>query len=59
MDYLHTAAAQRGAKQIRLKTYPANVRALALYQKMGYVFQGEQAGQLTGVLTLPPEGRSG
>jgi len=46
MQYLHAAAAARGAKTIRLKVYADNMRAKALYERLGYVAAGESAGQL-------------
>ena len=55
MEFLHATARRRGARQIRLKTYPDNVCALGLYRKLGYVFGGEEKGQLVGTLTLETE----
>lgn len=55
MEFLHAVARQRCASQIRLKTYADNACALALYRKLGYVFQGEEKGQLVGILTLATE----
>jgi [ribosomal protein S18]-alanine N-acetyltransferase len=53
MLYLHTEARFRGAKQVRLKVYPDNVRAVALYRSLGYEF-GEtlEHGQLVGIKHL-------
>ena len=52
MLHLHEVARARGATRIRLKVYPDNAAAIALYESLGYVF-GEQAeGQLVGVVTL-------
>lgn len=52
MEFLHAAARYRGARTIRLKVYPRNVRAVRLYESLGYVFRGEEAGQLVGFLDL-------
>ena len=48
MQYLHAAAAARGAKKIRLKVYPDNLAAIRLYTNLGYTFRSEEAGQLVG-----------
>lgn len=48
MHFLHVAARQRGASQIRLKVYPENQAAVALYQKLGYRFEEQISGQLVG-----------
>jgi|GEM_PF-502999 len=59
MEFLHAAARQRGANRIRLKVYPDNLRAMALYRSLGYEFQGAQDGQLIGIRPLnPPDVRS-
>jgi ribosomal-protein-alanine N-acetyltransferase len=50
--FLHAAARRRGCDKIRIRVYTQNARALALYQKLGYRFESEQAGQLVGYLTL-------
>jgi ribosomal protein S18 acetylase RimI-like enzyme len=42
MSYLHYLAKSAGAVRIRLKVYPANETALALYRSFGYVFDNEQ-----------------
>lgn len=52
MEALHKAARERGARQIRLKVYSDNNRAVALYNSLGYKFLGEQDGQLIGILEL-------
>ncbi len=52
MRYLHAAAANRGAESIRLKVYPENTRAKALYEKLGYMSAGETDGQVLYTLTL-------
>ncbi|MFY3742678.1 GNAT family N-acetyltransferase [Anaeromyxobacter sp. Red801] len=53
MEYLHCEARRRGAPRIRLKVYPANAAAVALYRSLGYEFQGEERGQLVGYKALP------
>jgi len=57
MEFLHVLARQRGAKRIRLRVYPENVRALALYQSLGYAFNLKRGtdGQILGFLELIPE----
>ena len=52
MQYLHAAAAARGAKTIRLKVYAHNARAKALYERLGYIAAGESGGQLLYTLEL-------
>jgi ribosomal protein S18 acetylase RimI-like enzyme len=54
MDALHRAAAGNGASQVRLKVYPGNIAAMRLYQRLGYVFSSEEAGQRVGLLALSP-----
>jgi ribosomal protein S18 acetylase RimI-like enzyme len=49
MEFLHVAAALRGAKKVRLHVEPGNTRAMSLYKSLGYVFIGEEAGQLLGI----------
>ena len=56
MDYLHQTARERGARRVRLKVYPENSRALAWYQKLGYVFADKEAGQWVGLLELTGAG---
>ena len=53
MQYLHLNARLRGAPSIRLKVYPDNSRAIALYRKLGYQFGDSlEKGQLVGTLPL-------
>jgi ribosomal-protein-alanine N-acetyltransferase len=53
MMYLHVEAKRRGAPRIRLKVYPDNQPAMALYRSLGYVFQPELvSGQLVGFKEL-------
>jgi [ribosomal protein S18]-alanine N-acetyltransferase len=52
VHFLHAAAKMRGARQVRLKVYPGNTRAIRLYEKVGYIFIGEESGQLLAHLTL-------
>ena len=49
MEFLHAAAAARGANKIRLRVDPCNARAISLYESLGYVFQGEESGQLLAI----------
>lgn len=57
MEFLHGIARQRGAKRIRLRVYPDNVRAMKLYRSLGYSFETNRDadGQLVGFLNLNPE----
>jgi len=52
MQFLHAAARLRGAGKIRLKVYPDNTAAVALYRRLGYRFEGEEAGQWVGYFDL-------
>jgi len=52
MQFLHATARQRGAARIRLKVYPDNTKAIALYRSLGYVFQAGEGGQSVGFLEL-------
>jgi ribosomal protein S18 acetylase RimI-like enzyme len=52
MHFLHAAAAARGAPRVRLKVYPGNTAARRLYERLGYVFEGESHGQLVGLFNL-------
>jgi GNAT superfamily N-acetyltransferase len=58
MHFLHAAAAARRAPRVRLKVYPGNVKAKKLYDRLGYVFDGESHGQLVGVLHLEARGHA-
>lgn len=56
MLYLHAEAARRGAPRIRLKVYPDNAHAVALYRSLGYVYADAlEKGQLVGVKELRRE----
>lgn len=50
--FLHAAAQRRGCDKIRIRVYPQNTHAVALYKQLGYCFESEQAGQMVGFLTL-------
>lgn len=52
MEHLHDEARRRGAKQVRIKVYPDNVAARRLYERLGYEFEGEEDGQLVGLIWL-------
>jgi [ribosomal protein S18]-alanine N-acetyltransferase len=52
MERLHAEAQGRGAEQVRLRVHPDNDSALRLYRSLGYVFGGEEDGQLVGLLAL-------
>ena len=53
MNALHAAAAAHGARTVRLKVYPDNQAAIALYRKLGYRFGDRDGEQLVGTLALP------
>jgi ribosomal-protein-alanine N-acetyltransferase len=48
MEFLHLSARLAGAPRVRLKVYPDNQRAVALYTSLGYRFEGDDRGQLVG-----------
>lgn len=59
MDALHAMAVENGARRVMLKVYPDNRAAVALYQRIGYVFDDRSQGQLVGHIDLPRAGVSG
>ncbi len=52
MEFLHAAAQMKGAHQVRLKCYKRNLRAMSLYQSLGYEFVENSDEQLVGVKKL-------
>jgi [ribosomal protein S18]-alanine N-acetyltransferase len=52
MAFLHAAAKQRGAGQVRLTVYKDNERAVELYRRLGYVFSPKNDRELIGILAL-------
>ena len=51
MNALHSLARLRGAESVRLRVAPGNSAARALYEAMGYVFDGTMdRGELVGAL---------
>ena len=52
MGFLHHAARQKGASQVRVKVYPENVASKRMVEKMGYQFSSQSQGQLVGYITL-------
>ena len=52
MLFLHAAARGRGAEKVRLKVYPDNTRAVALYRGLGYSFESREGEQLVGIAQL-------
>ena len=44
MDFLHLAAARRGASKVRLRVQMGNARAISLYEALGYVFEDNRDG---------------
>ncbi len=59
MRELHRAAAERGSSAVRLRVHEDNVRARRLYERLGYVYAGEDRGELVMNLSLPPISASG
>jgi ribosomal-protein-alanine N-acetyltransferase len=56
MDDLHRRAGENGAEKVRLKVYKDNVRAVNLYERLGYVFFAEEGEQRVGLLELISQG---
>jgi ribosomal protein S18 acetylase RimI-like enzyme len=52
MEYLHGEARRRGASRVRLKAYPENAAALAMYRTLGYEFGETEGQQVLGFKTL-------
>jgi len=53
MHFLGAAAKCRGAQKVRLRVKPQNVRAVSLYESLGYKFRSEEdGGFLVGFLEL-------
>jgi ribosomal protein S18 acetylase RimI-like enzyme len=52
MDHLHHEARERGATTVRLKVDKKNHKAIALYQRMNYVFISNEGENLIGNLNL-------
>ena len=52
MRFLHAAARARGANLVRLKVHPLNLPARRLYERLGYRFDGMDAGEEIGTLSL-------
>jgi ribosomal-protein-alanine N-acetyltransferase len=57
MNFLHDTARKRGAKKVRLRVKAENVRALALYNSLGYSFPHHEKQYLVGFLDLQPTDR--
>lgn len=56
MDFLHLAAARRGADKIRLRVHRDNVKAIALYRSLGYdLGQDAEPDYLLGFKALRPK----
>jgi ribosomal-protein-alanine N-acetyltransferase len=52
MMFLHAAARRRGAKRVRLKVHRQNVRAIKLYEQVGYRFESASEDELVGFIDL-------
>jgi ribosomal protein S18 acetylase RimI-like enzyme len=50
--FLHRAARDKGAPRVRLRVYPDNTAAIGLYEGLGYIFEGEECGQMVGFIDL-------
>lgn len=46
MTHLHAEAARRGATVVRLRVHADNITARRLYESIGYVYTGEERGEL-------------
>lgn len=46
MTHLHAEARRRGAVRVRLRVHHDNLRARRLYESMGYMYAGEDRGEL-------------
>ena len=49
MLHLESAAQIKGANQIRLTVYKENINAIALYNKLGYIFSDKNDNELIGI----------
>jgi [ribosomal protein S18]-alanine N-acetyltransferase len=54
MRWLHLAAERRGSRRVRLRVSRDNARAIALYERTGYIFAGADGPLLTGFKQLTP-----
>ena len=54
MEHLHRAAVIRGARTVRLRVHPDNIRARRLYESLGYVYGGDDRGELVMSVDLGP-----
>jgi ribosomal protein S18 acetylase RimI-like enzyme len=52
MTHLHAEAGRRGATVVRLRVHPDNVRARRLYESLGYVYAGEDRGEMVMLFDL-------
>jgi ribosomal-protein-alanine N-acetyltransferase len=52
MIFLHFAAKNRGAKKVRLKVYKDNVKAVKLYESLGYELQNLNDEEYLGFIEL-------
>jgi [ribosomal protein S18]-alanine N-acetyltransferase len=52
MLFLHAAARRHGAEKVRLRVHPDNTEAIKLYKNLGYSFNGQEDGQLVGILDI-------
>jgi ribosomal protein S18 acetylase RimI-like enzyme len=58
MAHLHLEAQNRGATRVRLRVNSDNVVARRLYESLGYVYAGEERGELVMVVDVGPIGAS-
>jgi ribosomal protein S18 acetylase RimI-like enzyme len=52
MAWLHELAREHGATEVRLRVHPDNVRAIRLYESLGYVDAGEERGERLMLVSL-------
>lgn len=58
-EHLHRAALARGAIAVRLRVHPDDIRARRLYETLGYVYGGEDRGELVMEVGLDPGPEAG
>lgn len=58
ISQLHSEARGRGATVVRLRVHPDNAPARQLYEGLGYMYAGEDRGELVMLHSLRPRGES-
>lgn len=52
MHFLHLAALRKGASKVRLRVRDDNLKAIALYKRLGYVFESSEGAYQVGYKDL-------